>query len=268
VLQSLDLIAVQNEEYADRFLSLGAQRDSVIVTGSIKFDGARTRRDLPEIQRLKQLANIADSDIVFLAGSTQEPEELLALDVFQRLAPEFPRLRLILVPRHPERFDDVAALLSRSGLPWNRRSTLANIPPSPVSCPASPILLVDVIGELGHWWGTAHIAFVGGSLSQRGGQNMIEPAAYGAAVSFGPNTWNFRDIVQLLLDHQSAVVVHNDTELEAFVRRCLLEPAFACELGRRAQELVLQQQGAADRTVSLLQTLIVERQKCTRRDAA
>jgi 3-deoxy-D-manno-octulosonic-acid transferase len=257
VLAQVDLIAVQNADYAERFQALGAPPSSVHTTGSIKFDGACTSRDADQTSRLAQLAGIGRRDIVFLAGSTQDPEESLALTVFERLAPEFPRLRLILVPRHPERFDEVAALLDRRGVAWQRRSKLDCRPLSPVPCPLSPrILLVDAVGELGYWWGTATIAFVGGSLTNRGGQNMIEPAGYGAAVSFGPNTWNFRDVVTLLLDRQAAVVVHNEAELELFVRRCLTEPSFADRLGRRAQELVLQQQGATDRTIELLERLI------------
>jgi 3-deoxy-D-manno-octulosonic-acid transferase len=121
--------------------------------------------------------------------------------------------------------------------------------------PTPSVLLIDAIGELAAWWGTAQIAFVGGSFSQRGGQNMIEPAAYGAAVSFGPNTWNFRDVVQQMLAHEAAVAVRDAAALEAFVRRCLIDSAFAATLGRRAQQLVLDQQGAADRTMELLEQL-------------
>jgi 3-deoxy-D-manno-octulosonic-acid transferase len=258
VLRTIDLIAVQNQDYADRFSALGARPETVFTTGSIKFDGARTRRDNPETQRLAQLAGIDAETIVFLAGSTQEPEESLALGVFEELAPEFPRLRLILVPRHPERFDEVAALLNDRKASWRRRSQLSPVPCplSPASCLSPHILLVDAVGELGHWWGTAQIAFVGGSLTQRGGQNMIEPAGYGAALSFGPNTWNFRDVVAQFLERQAAVVVYDQQELAAFVRRCLTDPKFADELGRRAQELVLEQQGAADRTIKLLEQLI------------
>jgi 3-deoxy-D-manno-octulosonic-acid transferase len=123
------------------------------------------------------------------------------------------------------------------------------------------VLLVDAVGELGHWWGTAQIAFVGGSLTRRGGQNMIEPAGYGAAVSFGPNTWNFRDIVGLMLDRQAAIVVRNEVELESFVRRCMADAAYADELGRRARQLVIEQQGAADKTIALLDQLIQVRAK-------
>ena len=105
---------------------------------------------------------------------------------------------------------------------------------SPLPSPLSPrVLLVDVVGELGAWWGTAHIAFVGGSMGSRGGQNMIEPAAYGAAVSFGPNTWNFRDIVAAILARDAAVVVADQEQFTRFVRRSLEEPEFAAALGRQ-----------------------------------
>jgi len=255
-LGHLNLIAVQNEDYANRFLALGAPQSSVRCTGSIKFDGARTNRSNTQTQHLAALAGIGNDDIVFLAGSTQDPEESLALSVFGRLSREFPRLRLILVPRHPERFNDVAAMLDRSGAAWQRRSQLtADLP---TQNPESRVLLVDAIGELGAWWGATHIAFVGGSLTRRGGQNMIEPAAYGAAVCFGPNTWNFRDIVSQMLDRDAALVVRNEQELEAFIRRCLIEPEYAAALGQRAQQLVVQQQGAALRTVKLLDELIRE----------
>jgi 3-deoxy-D-manno-octulosonic-acid transferase len=262
----MELIAAQNQEYAERFRQLGAAANAVHVTGSIKFDGARTRRDMPETRRLAQLAGITENDIVFLAGSTQDPEESIALSVFERLADAFPRLKLIIVPRHPERFDEVAALLDRSGLAWQRRSRLESGPLAPrADCQLAErvdhigprVLLVDAVGELGHWWGTAHVGFVGGSLTSRGGQNMIEPAGYGVAISFGPNTWNFRDVVSLLLDREAAVVVHNEQEVEAFVRRCLIDPLYASEVGRRAQRLVVEQQGAADRTIELLERLLV-----------
>ena len=252
ILEQIDLIAAQNEEYAARFRQLGAPESAVQITGSIKFDGARTDRGNAETRRLAALSGITEDDIVLLAGSTQAPEEQYALEVFSRLAKEHPRLKLILVPRHPERFDEVADLLGSHGVNWQRRSALAHSPADPTA----RILLVDVVGELGAWWGTAQIAFVGGSLTRRGGQNMIEPAAYGAAVAFGPNTWNFRDVVALLLANDAAIVVHNQDELETFVRRCLADRAFADELGRRARQLVTLQQGAADRTLALLDSLL------------
>lgn len=251
-LEMVDLVAAQSEESAERFRALGARPSSITVTGSVKFDGALAERQNPATLRLAALAGIEAADVVFLAGSTQEPEESLALRAFSRLLPECPNLRLIIVPRHSERFEEVARLLQLSGLPWQRRSGLDH---EQGSAPAR-ILLVDVIGELGAWWGTATIAFVGGSLGKRGGQNMIEPAAYGAAVCFGPNTWNFRDVVAMLLSRDAAVVVKDGDEMQMFVRRCLEDEAFAGSLGQRARALVLEQAGAADRTIELLRRLV------------
>ena len=247
-LQRIHLLAVQNETYAERFRALGALPQSVHVTGSIKFDGAQTERDNPATTRLRQLWSVPESAFVLLAGSTQDPEERMAVETFRDLLPQRPDARLIVVPRHPERFEEVAQLLDQTGLPWQRRSRLDE---SAAGAPAH-ILLVDVVGELGAWWGLANVGFVGGSMGSRGGQNMIEPAGYGVAVCFGPNTWNFRDVVLQLLQQQAAVVVHDQSELTAFVRRCLESPLFPQELGQRARQLVLTQQGATRRTVDLL----------------
>ncbi len=254
LLRSLDLIAVQSEEYAQRFLVLGADPRRVHVTGSMKFDGAQTNRANPRTRQLAELAGLAETDLVFLAGSTQSPEEDLAMETFRELMDEFPRLRLILVPRHPDRFDEVAQRLDRSQLPWQRRSELTN---SQVK--DARILLVDAMGELSAWWGVARIGFVGGSMGTRGGQSMIEPAAYGVAVAFGPRTHNFRDVVRLMLQREAAIVVRDGAELTEFVRGCLDDESRREEFGRRAQELVLQQLGATAKTVALLAELLPER---------
>jgi 3-deoxy-D-manno-octulosonic-acid transferase len=248
LLGGLDLIAVQNEEYAQRFRRLGARPETVRVTGSVKFDGANTNRQNAATRQLAHLAGITDEDVVFLAGSTQPPEEQMALEVYRRLSREHPQLRLIIVPRHPDRFDAVADLIDGSGVPWQRRSRLD----AETADPRARVLLVDTIGELSAWWGVAHIAYVGGSMGRRGGQNMIEPAAYGAAVSFGPNTKNFRDIVALLLQADAAVVVRDPRELTDFVRRSLSDVEFADKLGQRARDLVQAQLGATRRTIDLV----------------
>jgi len=220
----------------------------------MKYDGAETDRNNPATCRLRRLAGLADDDVVFLAGSTQEPEEALALAAYREWCGRWPQLRLILVPRHPDRFDAVARLLDDSGLPWQRRTDLDRHGPNA----EARVLLVDVVGELGAWWGTARIAFVGGSMGSRGGQNMIEPAAYGAAVCFGPNTRNFRDVVGTMLAHDAAVVVHDGQELTGFVRSCLEAPQEAAALGDRARALVARQLGATERTFDLLAALLGE----------
>ena len=186
-------------------------------------------------------AALTADDVVFLAGSTQAPEEELAIDAFQAFAAAHPRLRLVIVPRHVERADEIAALLDRAGLRWRRRSRL-----DPAGAdPAARVLLVDTTGELGWWWGTAAIAFVGGSLDgRRGGQNMLEPAAYGAAVCFGPHTRNFAREVETLLAADAACVVADGGALRAFVGRCLADAAWARMLGDRAAATVHACRGA------------------------
>jgi 3-deoxy-D-manno-octulosonic-acid transferase len=139
--------------------------------------------------------------------------------------------------------------------------------PTPDPRNPSAILLVDAVGELGAWWGVATIGFVGGSLGRRGGQNMIEPAAYGCAVSFGPNTRNFRDIVENLLAHQAAIVVSDGAELTRFVESCLMTPDEAAALGRRARAFVATQLGATNRTVDLLETMLGVAESATSRAA-
>jgi 3-deoxy-D-manno-octulosonic-acid transferase len=279
VLRQVDLLAAQNAESAERFCALGAREPAVRVTGSLKFDGAQTDRDNSRTAELRQLVGLSGDEIVLLAGSTQAPEEEYALSIYQRLAGSRPDLRLVLVPRHKERFDDVAALLDHSGVKWQRRSELApamhsiaasskdeiaervlrHVENSREATPrraAAPVLLVDTIGELGAWWGAAHIGFVGGSFGSRGGQNMLEPAAYGVATCFGPNTWNFRDIVAQLRAVDGAAMVRDAAEFEAFVRRSLDDPAWASAMGARARQLVMSQQGATRRTVELLAGLV------------
>ena len=259
LLKRLSLIAVQNQQYAQRLIDLGANPTDVHVTGSIKFDGVETQRDNTATRHLKTILDIRDQQQVLVVGSTQSPEEALALDCYQRLKQEFPALRLILVPRHPERFDDVAHLVLSRNLPLRRRSACSDQAATRPCHPATEdqsIILLDTLGELAACWGLADIAFVGGSLTSRGGQNMIEPAGYGAAVMFGPHTHNFRDVVELLLTHDAATVVADSEQLYQRVREFLGDPQTARQIGHVAQQLVLKQQGATAATSQLLaQTL-------------
>jgi len=249
VLKWMQTIAVQHDAYAQRFIRLGAAPTAVHVTGSMKFDGAETDRNNPRTRRLAKLTGWKAEQTVFLAGSTVEPEERIVLQAFDGLRKQYSQLRLILVPRHPERFDQVALMLDESNHRWQRRSELQD----GALHPHTKVLLVDTVGELADWWGVADVGFVGGSLEgRRGGQSMIEPAAYGVAVCFGPYTHNFRGTVQLMRDQQAAVIVEEAQQLTRFVGQCLEDPQYAKELGRRAAQLVRQQLGATRRTLDLL----------------
>ncbi len=257
MIRTLTHILAQDPATAERFRALGAEDAQVTEVGSMKYDGAVTDRRNPRTQALAGLWGVKPDDVIFLAGSTQAPEEKLALNAFHTLKDDFPHLRLILVPRHPERFPEVAELLENGCLPWDRRSAFSDKnPPAPPHenenhTPAR-ILLVDTVGELGAFWGLAEIGFVGGSMGTRGGQNMIEAAAYGSAVCFGPNTWNFRDIVAAMLAHHAAVVVEDGEDMTDFVRRCMTDTKFADTLRKNVTELIHSQLGATEKTVNLL----------------
>jgi 3-deoxy-D-manno-octulosonic-acid transferase len=287
LLRRFDSIAVQSEEYAGRFVALGAARERVTVTGSVKFDGACADRSNAKTAELRRAFGVRDHEIVFIAGSTQYPEEEYALATWRELVTEFSTLRLILVPRHKERFEEVARLVEREGVPLVRRSqtnvergtrnaehrfqgdrAVCVAPSSEFRVPSSAVLLLDTLGELGACWGLADVAFVGGSLTSRGGQNMIEPAAYGAAVLFGPDTRNFRDAVNLLLAAEGARVVGDGAELTRAVRELVGNAGIRTEMGSRARAAVAAHRGATDRTVGLLLSLILPAREASRRNAA
>jgi 3-deoxy-D-manno-octulosonic-acid transferase len=249
------IIAAQTEEYAAGYRALGAE--NVLVTGNVKYDGVEGDRDNRKTSELRRLLSITEHDLVWIAGSTQAPEEEIALDIFRRRQPDFPDLRLILVPRQKDRFDEVASLLRHSGFPFVRRSELnCSVRPVIPSRP-HPIILVDTIGELGALWGLADVAFVGGSLDgKRGGQNMIEPAAYGAAVVFGPHVWNFRETAERLVEAGGAVQVHDAAELQTHIRRLFGDEEERRRLGLAAREIVRCQQGATERTLAVLDQVL------------
>jgi 3-deoxy-D-manno-octulosonic-acid transferase len=276
MLNRVAMFGMQTQKYADNLASLGVPRSRITVTGSAKFDGVETDRNNPKTQELRKLFGIHPNEIVWVAGSTQAPEEQGCIEIYKRLRESTPNLRLIIVPRQKDAFDSVAQQLLQSGVPFLRRSALHFSPPwkggagegfsSAVPSPLNPsptppfqggdkrkpVILLDTIGELRAAWGLADIAFVGGSLDgQRGGQNMIEPAAYGCAVIFGPHVWNFKAVVEQFLAADAARLVCDFHELESAIQNCLSAEVRHLR-GKMAQRLVLSQQGATTRTLELI----------------
>lgn len=255
---AIDLIAVQTKEYAENFRSLGIPEASLVITGNVKYDGIQPEQQRSRIETFRELLSIRPEDRVWVCGSTQAPEEEIALAIHQRLNKAFTGLRLVLVPRQKERFDEVESLLKRSGVAYMRRSTLT----APLRDPQA-VILVDTFGELEALWGMAEVAFVGGSLDgKRGGQNMIQPAAYGAAVLFGPHVWNFRDAVQGLLGAGGAIQVADAAELEREITSLLRDSVKRQASGEAAKRFVREQQGATVRTMAAIDAVLrpVERQ--------
>jgi 3-deoxy-D-manno-octulosonic-acid transferase len=251
LFRCIHLYAAQTEEYAEAVRSLGAPPDRVHVTGSVKYDGAIGDRRNPRTEELRRLLDVKSDDLIWVAGSTMAPEEEIVLGIYQRARAVHPNLRLFLAPRQPDRFNEAAEVLQRAGAPFVRRTSLTT-PPS-----RDAVVLLDTIGELSSLWGLADVAFVGGSLDgRRGGQNMIEPAAYGAAVAFGPHVWNFKEPACRLTEVNAARQVNDSAELDAAIHALLGDAPERARMGAAARMFVQRQQGATARTVELLSGLI------------
>lgn len=247
VLSNVTLFLAQTEEDARRLCEIGAPEERVHVSGNLKFD-IRTSVRAPLVQDLRQA--ISPRSRVIVCGSTAESEEEILLAAFQQVLGRHPAAMMILAPRHPERFDRVADLISSMDLALVRRSTWT------AACPISGgVFLLDSVGELASVYELADLAFVGGSLVPIGGHNILEPAQHGVAVLTGPYTFNFREIVRIFQEGGGMRVVNVENLASTFLR-LLAEPQSLRELGARAKELFLENNGATARTCDALRGLL------------
>ncbi|MFO0880194.1 MAG: 3-deoxy-D-manno-octulosonic acid transferase [Gemmataceae bacterium] len=250
LFQKLAVIGVQGDDYAAAMLALGGTPGCVVTTGNLKYDGALTDPANLRTAELRRLLGVEEGDTLWVAGSLQAREELPIITIFEQVRDHFPALRLVLVPRQPERFDELARLLEQRQIPFARRSQLT----TPTR---ERVVLLDSMGELGALWGLADLAFVGGSLDGvRGGQSMIEPAAFGVAVTFGPHVWNFRETARRLVESGGACQVDDAADLARTIPRLLADVEERRALGALARRFVLAQQGATQRTLDLLDRVL------------
>jgi 3-deoxy-D-manno-octulosonic-acid transferase len=250
MLAHVDLFLAQTEQDSSRLQSIGAEAQRVRVTGNLKFD-ITLPAPPPIVESLRQSLAAEGAGPVLVCGSTVEDEEGPLLKAFENVRVEHPRAVMILAPRHPERFDDVAILVQQLGIPSYRRSRWQG------ESLAGGVLLVDSIGELAALYALADVAFVGGSLVPRGGHNIIEPARHGVAIVVGNYTENFRDIVALF-QSRGAVRIVTVAELPLILMQLLANDSERLDLGRRAEQTLRSQTGATARTLQALQGLLPE----------
>jgi len=238
-LQAIRLACMQTPDDAERLVSLGVPADRVVVTGNMKFDAVAggSAQDAHDLFGL----SLDRRGPVLVAGSTSPGEEEQVLEAV-RLA-GVPDLGLVIAPRHRERFEDVAALMTSRGLAFSRRSR-----PAPAGAPPK-ILLLDTLGELNAAYGLATVAFVGGSLVPRGGQNLIEPAARGVPVLFGPHTENFSAVARSLIDAGAGFRVQDAAGLAAALRALCADEGARRRAGAAGRALIEEHRGATDRTI-------------------
>ena len=250
MLAHVDLFLAQTQEDAARLQSLGAHAERVHVTGNLKFDVNQPAAP-PIVEALRRALAAEGAGPVLVCGSTVEGEEAVLLNAFESVRGVHSRAVMILAPRHPERFDEVAILLQQSGIRFQRRSSWSGGPL------AGDVLLVDSIGELAALYALSDVAFVGGSLVPRGGHNIIEPAQHGVAIVTGNYTENFRDIVALF-QSQDAVRIVTPAELTPALMKLLADDGERKALGRRAEETMRSQAGATPRTIAALKPLLAD----------
>jgi 3-deoxy-D-manno-octulosonic-acid transferase len=258
VLADVDRFCMQSEESARRLIDLGADPARVTMTGSLKFDslevpppsGTGSAHGKPR-ERLLRFFRVSPSRTVIVAGSTMRGEEAAVLTAFRRVKDTKSHVLAILAPRHPDRFGEVERLARDAGFVTARRSEL------PIDAePRADVVVLDSLGELAQLYQVATVVFVGGSLADHGGHNILEPAVYGKPVIFGPHMQNFKEIAEAFLSNGAAIQVRSDQELDDTILALVRDPVQRARLGAAARALVEANRGAKGKTLAVIGELL------------
>lgn len=247
LLRKLSFIAAQSAADAERFIALGADTNKMQITGSVKFDLTLTEEIKTEARILR---NQWSGRPCLIAASTHQGEEENVLLAFRKIKQAHPGALLILVPRHPQRFDRVAEEVKSSGFSLIRRSQM--------QAPSAQhdVFLIDTMGELLMFYACADVAFVGGSLVPQGGHNVLEPAAWGLPVLSGPHLFNFQTISDLLVTAGGLQLVKDSDALATQVIQLFSCPEQAKAMGQKAEAVVRQNRGALAKQLQLIQNFL------------
>jgi 3-deoxy-D-manno-octulosonic-acid transferase len=255
MFSKLALTLAQTELYANRFIKLGCDKNKVIVTSSLKYDTAQTTGSVTGAHALKRQINLSYEKMLVIGGSGPG-EEKIALDVFGKLKddPNLADLRMAIIPRKPERFEEVAQLIRQSGFESIRYSTINKMGENISDKPE--IILGDTMGDLKKFYALATLVFVGRSLTPMGGSDMMEPTALGKCTIFGPHTFNFRQTVAALLKAKGAIQVEDADEFCETARKCLTDSEYAESIATNGQEIIKNNQGATKKTIEAIRPLL------------
>ena len=244
VFKDYTIIGMQSETDRQRIEAIGADPQRVTVLGNLKYDAIAAGRPLEA--RLQKF--LAGWQPVWIAASTMPGEEEFVLDAFAELRRGHPDLKLIIAPRHPDRFDAVSKMLENTRLLWKRRTEIADFENR-----SSNVLLLDTIGELAALFHFATAVFMGGSLVPTGGHNILEPARHRKPIVFGPHMENFRDMARTFLEAKAALQIQDERQLVPAIDQILIHPELAAKLGTNAYAIVLENTGATDRVLQFFQ---------------
>ncbi|MCI0498306.1 MAG: 3-deoxy-D-manno-octulosonic acid transferase [Planctomycetales bacterium] len=254
MFRKVALVLAQTDEYARRFIDLGCDPQKVIVTSSLKYDTAQTSGPVPGANRLAQQIHL-DTEPLWVVGGTGPGEEKIALDVFAKLRQDnrLANLRLAVIPRKPERFDEVAALIEQAGFGCVRYSVLKADDSETAGKPA--VILGDTMGDLKKFYALASVVFVGRTLVPMGGSDMMEPAGLGKCTLFGPHAFNFKQTVEVLLQGNGAIEIADENALCEKTLQCLTDSNYARRIGANGQNIIRQNQGATQKTLDAIRQI-------------
>ncbi len=252
MLQQLSFIAAQGKDDAERFIQLGQPRCQTLVTGTLKYDLTieKTLVEQAKALRAQWLSQRPATTKIIIAASTHKGEEEPILSAFQKVRLEHKDTLLLLVPRHPERFDDVHTLITGQDLSVARRSSNEAITAT------TDVILGDTMGEMMLLFSASDISFVGGSLVPVGGHNLLEPAAIGLPVLCGPHLFNFVDVADQLKQAHALLVTDNEEALADNLNRLLTDDAFSERTGQAGKQVVEQNRGALEKQLTLAASLL------------
>ncbi|HUT29479.1 MAG TPA: 3-deoxy-D-manno-octulosonic acid transferase [Sedimentisphaerales bacterium] len=280
IFRKVTLVLAQTDEYAERFKEIGCPDERIIVTGSLKYDTAQVTDKVEGADALAARLNIQPDDTLWVAGGTGNDEEKILLDVYKELKQQnrFTDLRLAIVPRKPERFDEVAQLITDADFDLVRYSSVkdkdASTPhkaqairgdTTPCHSERSEaerrisrqaVILGDTMGDLRKFYSLAAVVFVGRSLVPMGGSDMIEVAALGKPTIFGPHAFNFQQTVDDLLKDGGAILVRNAQQLLDAMQKCLTEPDFARTIAENGRDVIRKNQGATKKTIDQIANIL------------
>lgn len=267
LLNRINTFCVQTQQDAERLIALGLFRDKIKITGNMKFD--IKVKDYTELKKdytdYRIRFGLGVQDRLFVAASTHQGEEEIILNVYKQLLGDYANIKLLIVPRHPERAARIEKLVDKYNFKPQRISSLSSGRSTVVKQSQRPeqttVFILDTVGQLMYFYAISDIVFVGGSLVRKGGHNILEPASLNKPMLFGPNMFNFLDITNLFLKANAAIMVRDEVELKTNIKDLLRNESRITELGRLAKEIILKNQGATLRNKEIIIGLLKNTEK-------
>lgn len=253
ILRKVSQFCVQSAVDASRLENLGVEKENIRRTGNVKFDINFEAAAGINVLAYRQKLWLAQDDKLLVCGSTHPKEEELIFKTYKELSIAFPKLKLLIAPRHPQRGKDIGSLAAGNGfMPIYISSIIGSCP----TCINKAVFILDFIGELFNYYSAADIVFIGGSMVKTGGHNILEPVSLKKPVIFGPYMFNFRDISELFLKNKAAIMVSDCDELTGEIKEILSNPPAAKEMVERAYGLIIANRGATIKNIQVIEQLI------------